>query len=141
MKAFEYVNPADEKSAVAALTKAGSDSKVIAGGIDLLGEMKDYIRTPDVVVNLKSIPGLNKWTADAHGLRIGALVTLAELQDNPQIQKTYTALAEAAKSVGTPQIRNMGTIGGNLCQRPRCWYYRDNFPCYKHGGNTCFSAA
>jgi xanthine dehydrogenase YagS FAD-binding subunit len=140
MKAFEYVNPADEKSAVAALTKAGSDSKVIAGGVDLLGELKDYIRTPDVVVNLKSIPGLNKWTSDAHGLRIGALVTLAELQDNPQIQKSYTALAEAAKSVGTPQIRNVGTIGGNLCQRPRCWYYRDEAViCLKKGGSTCYA--
>src|SRR5258706_12971922 len=103
MKAFEYVNPADEKSAIAALTKAGSDAKIMAGGIDLLGELKDYIRTPDVVVNLKSVPGLNKIAADANGLRIWALVTLVELQENPPIQKTYTALAGAAKSEGPAQ--------------------------------------
>src|SRR5436190_21905064 len=140
MKAFEYVNPANVSGAVKELTKAGSHAKIIAGGIDLLGELKDYIRTPDVVVNLKSIPGLNKMTSDAHGLRIGALVTLAELQDSTQIQKSYTALAEAAKSVGTPQIRNVGTIGGNLCQRPRCWYYRDEAViCLKKGGSRCYT--
>src|SRR5205085_8016786 len=118
MKAFEYVNPADEKSAIAALTRAGSDAKIMAGGIDLLGELKDYIRTPDVVVNLKSIPGLNKIKADSAGLRLGALVTLTEIEENPKIRSGWTALAEAAKSVGTPQIRNVGTICGNLCQRP-----------------------
>jgi len=125
MKAFEYVNPKDVKSAVGALTSGGATSKLIAGGIDLLGELKDYIRTPDVVVNLKSIPGLNKMTADATGLRIGALVTLTELVENATVRQKYTALSEAANSVGTLQIRNVGTIGGNLCQRPRCWYYRD----------------
>ncbi len=140
MKAFEYVNPADVKGAVGALTKAGSNAKIIAGGIDLLGEMKDYIRTPDVVVNLKSIPGLNKWTVDSSGLRLGALVTLTEIEENPKIRSGYTALAEAAKSVGTPQIRNAGTIGGNLCQRPRCWYYRDEqVICLKKGGSTCYA--
>lgn len=140
MKAFEYVNPADAKSAVSSLTRAGSGAKVIAGGIDLLGEMKDYIRTPDVVVNLKSIPGLNKWSVDSSGLRLGALVTLTEIDENPKIRSGYTALSDAAKSVGTPQIRNVGTIGGNLCQRPRCWYYRDEHTiCLKKGGTTCYA--
>jgi len=142
MKAFEYVNPTDVKSAVAALTAAGENGKPIAGGIDLLGEMKDYIRTPDVVVNLKSIPGLNKWGVDAKGLHLGALVTLAEIAETPAIRKRYTALAEAAETVGTPQIRNVGTIGGNLCQRPRCWYYRDEeVICLKKGGDTCYAIA
>lgn len=142
MKAFEYVNPTDIQSAVAALTQAGSNGKLIAGGIDLLGEMKDYIRTPDVVVNLKSVPGLNRWSVDAKGLHLGALVTLAEIAENPAIRKGYTALAEAAETVGTPQIRNVGTIGGNLCQRPRCWYYRDEeVICLKKGGDTCYAIA
>jgi xanthine dehydrogenase YagS FAD-binding subunit len=140
MKAFEYVNPGDVKGAVIALTQAGDKSKIIAGGIDLLGEMKDYIRTPNVVVNLKSIPGLNAITVDAKGLTLGALVTLADIADNPTIKQQYTALAEAAHVVGTPQIRNVGTIGGNLCQRPRCWYYRDEeVICLKKGGSTCYA--
>ena len=140
MKAFEYVNPADVKSAVTALTQGGSQSKIMAGGIDLLGEMKDYIRTPDVVVNLKSIPGLNKITADKGGLRIGALTTLAEIAEHPVIKEKYTALAESALSVGSPQIRNVGTLGGNLCQRPRCWYYRDEqVICLKKGGTKCYA--
>ncbi len=140
MKAFEYVNPTDVRSAVSALTQAGEDAKVIAGGVDLLGEMKDYIRTPDVVVNLKSIPGLNKMVADQSGLRLGALVTLVDIAQDPTVRQRYTALAEAAHVVGTPQIRNMGTLGGNLCQRPRCWYYRDeDVICLKKGGTTCYA--
>jgi xanthine dehydrogenase YagS FAD-binding subunit len=140
MKAFEYINPTEAKDAVAALTQAGQSSKPIAGGIDLLGEMKDYIRTPNVVVNLKSIPGLKSISSTAKGLDIGALVTLSEIADHPVIRQKYTALAEAAQVVGTPQIRNVGTIGGNLCQRPRCWYYRDeDIICLKKGGSTCYA--
>src|SRR5688572_13941667 len=140
MEAFEYVNPTDVKSAVAALTQGGTSSKLMAGGIDLLGEMKDYIRTPDVVVNLKAAPGLNKIVADKNGLRIGALVTLSEIAEHPVIKQKYTALAESALSVGSPQIRNVGTLGGNLCQRPRCWYYRDEkVICLKKGGNRCYA--
>src|SRR5438309_3405402 len=141
MKAFEYVNPTDVKSAVSALSQA-QDAKLMAGGIDLLGELKDYIRTPDVVVNLKTVPGLNKWTADNAGLKLGPLVTLSEIFESAAIQRQYAALAEAAKSVGTPQIRNVGTIGGNLCQRPRCWYYRDEeVVCLKKGGGTCYAVS
>lgn len=140
MKAFEYVNPTDIKSAVNELTRAGARGKLIAGGIDLLGELKDYIRTPDIVVNLKSVPGLNRMQTGAKGLTLGALVTLTDIAENPQIRQTYTALAEAAASVGTPQIRNVGTIGGNLCQRPRCWYYRDEHVlCLKKGGDRCYA--
>lgn len=140
MKAFEYVNPTDARDAVSVLTKSGGNSKVLAGGIDLLGEMKDYIRTPDVVVNLKSIPGLKSISVTANGLDIGALVTLADIADHPVIRQKYSALAESAHVVGTPQIRNVGTIGGNLCQRPRCWYYRDEeVICLKKGGTTCYA--
>lgn len=140
MKAFEYVQPADLKSAVAELTKAGAGGKLMAGGIDLLGELKDYIRTPDVVVNLKTVPGLNKLTAGPAGCQLGALVTLTEIANDSAVRKSYTALAEAAHSVGSPQIRNVGTLGGNLCQRPRCWYYRDEqVVCLKKGGTTCYA--
>ncbi len=139
MKAFEYVNPADTRSAVAALTQAGDKGKVIAGGVDLLGEMKDYIETPDVVVNLKTIRGLDHISTD-RGLRLGALARLTDIAGNEAIRSHYTALAEAAHVVGTPQIRNMGTIGGNLCQRPRCWYYRDEaVVCLKKGGTECYA--
>lgn len=140
MKAFEYVNPGDVRSAVAALTEAGDKSKIIAGGIDLLGEMKDYIRTPDVVVNLKSIPGLNHIETGEKGLTLGALTQLVSIAENKSIQTGYTALSDAALVVGTPQIRNVGTIGGNLCQRPRCWYYRDeHVHCLKKGGTKCYA--
>ncbi len=140
MKTFEYVNPDDVKSAVAALTQAGDKSKIMAGGIDLLGEMKDYIRTPDVVVNLKSIPGLASVKTGAGGLQLGALVKLTDIAENLAIRQSYAALAEAAGVVGSPQIRNVGTIGGNLCQRPRCWYYRDEeVICLKKGGTKCYA--
>lgn len=140
MKSFEFVNPASLRSAISTLASAGEKAKLLAGGIDLLGEMKDYIQQPDIVVNLKSVPGLNRLTADRRGLRIGPLVTLTEIAEHPVIRANYTALAEAAESVGTPQIRNVGTIGGNLCQRPRCWYYRDEaVVCLKKGGSVCYA--
>src|SRR5439155_22370427 len=83
----------------------------------------------------------NHLNADAKGLRMGALVTLAEIEEHPVVRRSYAALAEAAHSVGSPQIRNVGTIGGNLCQRPRCWYYRDEgMQCIKKGGSTCYAA-
>jgi xanthine dehydrogenase YagS FAD-binding subunit len=140
MKAFTYVQPSTVGEAVAELTRTKNNGKLIAGGIDLLGELKDYIRTPAVVVNLKTIPGLNKLETGAKGLRIGALVTLTEIAENPTVRKQYAALSDAAAVVGSPQIRNVGTIGGNLCQRPRCWYYRDeDVICLKKGGTTCYA--
>jgi xanthine dehydrogenase YagS FAD-binding subunit len=140
MKAFEYANPTTIKDATALLAKSGS--KPMAGGIDLLGELKDYIRTPNVVVNLKKLPGLNAIKSDGKGIHIGALVTLDEIAHHATIKSDYTALAEAAGLVGSPQIRNVGTLGGNLCQRPRCWYYRDEAViCLKKGGSTCYAVS
>jgi xanthine dehydrogenase YagS FAD-binding subunit len=113
----------------------------MAGGIDLLSELKDYIIEPDRVVNLKSVSGLNHLKADSKGLTLGALVTLSTIAHNTAVRKDYAALAEAAESVASPQIRNVGTIGGNLCQRPRCWYYRDEtIKCLKKGGARCYAA-
>ena len=141
MKAFEYISVSDLKSASQALGKDPARSKVLAGGIDLLSELKERIIEPDRVINIKGIPGLNAVVADAHGLRLGALVTLAEIEHHPLIQRDYAALAQAARSVASPQIRNVGTIGGNLCQRPRCWYYRDEtIKCLKKGGTQCYAA-
>jgi len=141
MKAFEYTSPHDLRQASELLGHDFSRAKLLAGGIDLLGEMKERIIEPDRVVNLKSVPGLNHLEASAKGLRLGALVTLAEIEEHPVVRRSYAALAEAAHSVGSPQIRNVGTIGGNLCQRPRCWYYRDEgIQCIKKGGSKCYAA-
>jgi xanthine dehydrogenase YagS FAD-binding subunit len=140
MKAFEYTSPHDLRQASEQLGNDFSRAKLLAGGIDLLGEMKERIIEPDRVVNLKSVPGLNHLEAGANGVRMGALVTLTEIEEHPVVRRSYAALAQAAHSVGSPQIRNVGTIGGNLCQRPRCWYYRDEgIQCIKKGGSKCYA--
>ncbi len=141
MKAFEYVNARDLRGASQALGKDPNAARIIAGGVDLVSELKERIIEPDRVVNLKSVPGLDRLQAGGRGLRLGALVTLTEIEQHPEIRRAYTALAESAESVASPQIRNVGTIGGNLCQRPRCWYYRDEaIVCIKKGGSKCYAA-
>jgi xanthine dehydrogenase YagS FAD-binding subunit len=142
MKAFVNANPKDLKEAVALLGQArqqGHSASIVGGGSDLLGMVKEHLVAPDVLVNLRSIKGLDQIAADSSGVKIGGLVTLDALSQHPAIRKQYTVLAEAAGSVGTPQIRNAGTLAGNVAQRPWCWYLRNGFPCYKNGGNTCFS--
>ncbi len=141
MRAFEYVKPATVAEAVRELGRSWADAKILAGGIDLLGELKEGIIAPQRIVNIKGISGLRYIRfSEKEGLRLGALVTLEEIETHQVIRQRYTALAEAAHSVGTPQIRNVGTIGGNLCQRPRCWYYRDEHTkCLKKGGPICFA--
>lgn len=146
MKAFDLLLPKSLDEAVKALPtqdKHGERSKalVMAGGQDLIGTMKDHLEAPDLVVNLKSIPGLDQieWTKDG-GLEIGALVTLERIENDADIKKQFRALSEAATAVASPQIRAVGTIGGNLCQRPRCLYFRsEHTPCLKKGGTECFS--
>ena len=114
--------------------------KLMAGGTDLLAEIKDEIIEPEVVVDLKSIPDLSYIKKEKNGVRIGALTSLARLAEDTLIKSEYPALHEAANSVASPQLRNMGTAGGNLCQRPRCWYYRDpQVKCRKKGGGRCFA--
>jgi xanthine dehydrogenase YagS FAD-binding subunit len=148
MKAFEWMSPNTIAEAVSALKSAPAPedaddaARPIAGGQDLLTTMKDYITRPTRVVNLKGIRGLDKITADGKGgLRIGALVTLTQLEENPVVRRGFPGLAEAAHSIATPQIRNLGTVGGNLCQRPRCWYFRlEEAVCLKKGGSECFAA-
>src|SRR5438046_8773141 len=148
MNTFEWISPGTVAEAVSALKSAivASDlddaARPIAGGQDLLTTMKDYISRPVRVVNLKGIRGLDKMEANGKGgLRIGALVTLAQLEENAIVRNNFPGLAEAAHSVGTPQIRHLGTVGGNLCQRPRCWYFRlEEVVCLKKGGTECFAA-
>jgi xanthine dehydrogenase YagS FAD-binding subunit len=138
LKAFAYVNAASEQEAVAALSTERGRVLPIAGGMDLLGSMKDFIVTPERLVNVKSLD--HSVTADAGGLRIGAAVKLADLAAHAVVRRQYPALAAAADGVGTPQIRNMATVGGNILQRPRCWYFRnEEFHCLKKGGSRCFA--
>lgn len=140
MKAFEYVNPTSLSQAAQLAAVGPSKAMLMAGGVDLLGELKDRISTPERIINLKSIAGLDAIQENAQGLSLGALVTLATAAEHPGIRKHYQALAEAAESVGSVQIRNVGTVGGNLCQRPRCWYYRHlDYICLKKGGSICYA--
>jgi xanthine dehydrogenase YagS FAD-binding subunit len=141
MDNFSYSRPKTLREAGAQLGKEHGKIALIAGGTDLLGEMKDQLAAPERLVSIRHLDELQGVKASGNGLRIGAATLLADIIDHPMVQERTPLLAMAAGKVGTPQIRNMGTIGGNLCQRPRCWYFRNNFPCYKHGGNTCFSAA
>ena len=138
MKAFTYVNAANEKDAVAALGAERNRILPMAGGMDLLGLMKDYIVSPERVVSIK---GLDQTiTAADAGIRIGAATKIVDLAEHALVRKLYPALVTAAESVGTPQIRNMGTVGGNIMQRPRCWYFRnEEFNCLKKGGSRCFA--
>ena len=147
MKAFEWTNPATVEEAVKLLnieTRMDLDEapRPIAGGQDLLTTMKDYMTRPTRIVNLKNIKGLNRLSLDAKGLTIGALVTLSDLEEHQPTRKNIPGLAEAAHSVASPQIRNLGTVGGNLCQRPRCWYFRlEEVKCLKKGGAECYAAS
>ena len=146
MKSFDMLMPKSLDEAVAALSAADSPGArrrvmVYAGGQDLLGEMKEHLEEPEALVNLKSVPELDRVTRlPDGGLEIGALVTLSTLEEDPWIRERFAMLAEAAESIASPQIRSAGTVGGNLCQRPRCWYYRNEAtPCLKKGGEECFS--
>ena len=141
MKPFTYVNPTNEKDAVAALSPTYEKALPIGGGQDLLARMKDYVTQPDRLVNVKNALETTV-TAVGGGLRIGAAMKMADVAEHAEIGRLYPAVAAAAIEVGTPQIRNQGTVGGNLNQRPRCWYFRnEEFVCFKKGGNTCFSPA
>jgi len=139
MKAFRSVNPRDINEAVTLLGQP--NASVVGGGSDLLGMVKEHLVSPDVLVNLKAIRGMDQIEVQSGKVKIGGLTTLDTLSRDQRIRKEYTVLAEAAEKVGTPQIRNAGTLAGNVCQRPWCWYFRNGFPCLKNGGNICFSAS
>jgi len=148
MNAFEWANATSVDQAVKLLKSAAQSSdpdeaaRPMGGGQDLLTSMKAYIVRPPRVVNLKTISGMDGIASDGKGgLKIGALATIDAVAEHDEVKKNFPGLAEAAESIGTPQIRHLGTIGGNLCQRPRCWYFRlENYKCLKKGGTDCFSA-
>jgi xanthine dehydrogenase YagS FAD-binding subunit len=145
MKPFTNANPRDIAQAVSLIFGARQANRSVAiagGGSDLLGMMKERLITPDVLVSLKAIKGNDQVLAAAGGgVTIGGQTTLDALARLPLIRGRYAVLAEAAEGVATPQIRNVATLAGNLCQRPWCWYYRNGFKCLKNGGTTCYSAA
>src|SRR3954462_4342669 len=122
MKAFEYAAPTSAEDAVKTLT--GRDSAYLSGGTDLISRMKDYVTSPERVVYLKGVKALAGIEEKDGGLAIGAGTRLADILASKSLAEKYPALRQATLEVGTPQIRNMATVGGNLCQRPRCWYYR-----------------
>ena len=140
MTPFRYAAVSTVSEASEMLRAGAAGSRLIAGGTDLLSEIKEGIVQPDTVVSLQNVGGMREIVAGPDGMRLGAMATLTELEGHAEIRRSYAALAEAASSVATPQIRNVGTLGGNLCQRPRCWYYRSAaFDCRKKGGSICFA--
>jgi xanthine dehydrogenase YagS FAD-binding subunit len=128
MQAFEYASPKTKEEAVTLLAGQWGETEVLAGGTDLISLMKDFVSTPKRVVSLKQVEGLRgiEFSSDK-GLRIGAMATLEELIDHPEVRRNYPGIVEAAEGVSSQQIRAVGTVGGELCQRPRCWYYRAGY--------------
>jgi len=142
MKPFTNVNPRDVQHAVTLLRQAKNDGRttaIVGGGSDVLALLKERIVSPDLLINLKAMNGLDQISVNGNGATIGGLVTLSTIAQHAALRREYAVLAQAAEGVATPQIRNVGTLAGNVCQRPWCWYYRNGFPCLKNGGTTCFS--
>lgn len=139
MPHFDLFQPSDIENAIDLLNRYGNDGWAIAGGQDSLAWFKDRIKRPLAVIDLKGIPGMNGINQTTDGIEIGALTTLSDIAGNSLIQENYGLLAQAAGRVASPQIRNIGTLGGNICQDTRCWYYRSGMDCYRAGGNTCYA--
>lgn len=143
MKALSSVDardPAHAANLSAAARRRGDSVAFAGGGSDLLGMIKERLVEPDVLVRLARMPGFDRVVVEPDGaLRIGGMITLDALSRHSAVRERFAVLAEAAGSVGTPQIRNAATLAGNLCQRPWCWYYRNGFRCYKNGGDRCFA--
>lgn len=137
MPSFQYISVKQVEDGIKQLLTPGS--KIQAGGTDLLGCIRDRIFPVEKVVSINRIQDLKGIQEKGGGLRIGALTTITEVAENPLIGKRFPGLARAAGEVASPQLRNQGTIGGNLCQKPRCWYYRGEFHCTRKGGDTCFA--
>jgi xanthine dehydrogenase YagS FAD-binding subunit len=139
MPGFELYQPTQLDDALALLDRFGKDGWKMAGGNDSLSWFKERIKRPKAVIDISGIVSLKGVRETPDGIEIGALTTLTEIERNPVIRAKYRVLADAARRVASPQIRNTGTIGGNLAQDARCWYYRYGLPCYRAGGNTCFA--
>jgi xanthine dehydrogenase YagS FAD-binding subunit len=135
---FKYINAGSTDDALSALSRYGEGAWLLAGGQDLLFRIKKFIVQPQCVINLKNIAGLNHiQSSPVNNLRIGALTCLSQIAQSAELQKQYSVLAQAAGVVASPQIRNLGTLGGNICQDVWCWYLQDGFSCWKNGGKFC----
>jgi xanthine dehydrogenase YagS FAD-binding subunit len=139
MPTFQLYQPTSVADAQKLLEQHESDALVLAGGLDSMDWLKDRIRKPKAVVDLSGIDELRGIREASDGVHIGAMTTLTEVAMNPVIRQKYGVLAQAAEVVASPQIRNQGTIGGNVSQDTRCWYYRAGWPCYRAGGNICYA--
>src|SRR6202789_1861759 len=139
MAPFELLQPASAADAQKLLEKHGADAWVLAGGMDSFDWLKDRIKKPKVVVDLSGIEELKGIRTTSDGIEIGAMTTLTDVVKNPLIREKYSLLSEGAELAASPQIRNQGTIGGNVSQDARCWYYRAGWPCYRDGGNICYA--
>lgn len=139
MPAFELFQPATTEDALRLLARYGRDAWVLAGGLDSFDWLKDRIKRPKVVVDLSQIKELSGIRSVEGGLEIGAMTTLTEVVRHPMVREKYSILSQGAEAAASPQIRNQGTIGGNVSQDTRCWYYRAGWTCYRAGGNTCFA--
>jgi xanthine dehydrogenase YagS FAD-binding subunit len=139
MPAFDLLQPTTAADAQHLLQQHGADAWIIAGGLDSFDWLKDRIKRPKVLVDLSGIEELRGIRTTDGGIEIGALTTLTEIVNHPVIKEQYGVLAEAAELIASPQIRNQGTIGGNVSQDTRCWYYRSGWPCYRAGGNICYA--
>src|SRR5213080_2082039 len=137
--AFQLHQPASVDDALKLLDRHGTDALVLAGGLDSMDWLKDRLRRPKVVVDLSQIKELHGIKEADGGLEIGAMTSLTEVVRHPVVREKYAILMEAAELVASPQIRNQGTIGGNVSQDTRCWYYRGGWTCYRAGGNICYA--
>ena len=138
---LELFQPTSADAALELLAEHGSDAWVFAGGLDTLDWFKDRVRRPRVVVDLGGVDSLKEIRSSAEGgIEIGAMARLIDVVENAEIRSQFPALAFAARSAASPQIRNIGTIGGNVSQDTRCWYYRDGWTCYRAGGNVCYAS-
>jgi xanthine dehydrogenase YagS FAD-binding subunit len=137
--AFELFQPTSVDDALSLQSRYGAKAWVLAGGLDSFDWFKDRIKRPEVVIDLSQVKELRGIRAAGDGLEIGAMTTLTEVVRHPTVMEKFSILPHAAESAASPQIRNQGTIGGNVSQDARCWYYRGGWPCYRAGGNICYA--
>ena len=142
MSPFELFQPTSTAEALALLNRHGAEAWVLGGGLDSLDWFKDRVKRPSVIVSLGGIDELKQIRSidDDGGLEIGAMTTLIDVIRHPQVREDFPTLSQAARAAASPQIRNQGTIGGNVSQDTRCWYYRDGWTCYRAGGNICYAS-
>jgi len=139
MPAFQLFQPDDLESAFELLKKFGDRAWILAGGQDSFDWFKDRAKRPEAVIDIGNITALKGIRETSDGIEIGALTTLRDVGQNRLVMQNYSLLSDAARRVASPQIRNVGTLGGNVCQDARCWYYRAGMDCYRAGGNTCYA--